>query len=157
MAYIPDLMDNGVDDSQSRCRSSAKDMDPAALKARFGDRMAFWGGAIDAQHVLPTASPETVREHVRRNLEAWKPGGGYVFNNVHNIQAGVPPENVVALFDAAYEYGFYQVASAMIAVGCLWCRRPACTVSAETAAPQDSKAIIGLPLRLRGIEAGATG
>ena len=87
---------------------SAKDMDPAALKARFGDRMAFWGGGIDAQHVLPTASPATIREHVRRNIEAWKPGGGYVFNNVHNIQAGVPPENIVALYDAAYEYGFYR-------------------------------------------------
>ena len=71
---------------------SAKDMDPAMLKARFGDRMAFWGGAIDTQHVLPSAPPETIREHVRRNLELWKPGGGYVFNNVHNIQAGVPPE-----------------------------------------------------------------
>ena len=44
---------------------------------------------------------------MRRNLEAWKPGGGYVFNNVHNIQAGVPPENIVALYDAAYEFGFY--------------------------------------------------
>jgi uroporphyrinogen decarboxylase len=54
------------------------------------------------------ASAETVREHVRRHLEIWKPGGGYVFNNVHNIQAGVPPENIVALFDAAYEHGFYR-------------------------------------------------
>ena len=69
---------------------------------------SFWGGAIDAQHVLPSASPEEVREHVRRNLEIWKPGGGYVFNNVHNIQAGVPPENIVALYDAAYEFGFYD-------------------------------------------------
>ena len=51
---------------------------------------------------------KTVRRHVRQNLEIWKPGGGYVFNNVHNIQAGVPPENVVALYDAAYEYGFYR-------------------------------------------------
>ncbi len=82
-------------------------MDPAALKARFGDRMAFWGGAIDTQHVLPTASPEVVRQHVARNVAAWKPGGGYVFNNVHNIQSGVPPENIVAMFDAAYEAGFY--------------------------------------------------
>ncbi len=68
----------------------------------------FWGGAIDAQHVLPSAEPETVRQHVRRNLAVWKPGGGYVFNNVHNIQAGVPAENIVALYDAAYEYGFYD-------------------------------------------------
>ena len=104
--YIPDLLDNGID-VLNPMQVSAKDMDPAMLKARFGDRMAFWGGAIDTQHVLPSASPETVREQVRRNIELWKPGGGYVFNNVHNIQAGVPPENIVAMFDAAYEYGFY--------------------------------------------------
>jgi uroporphyrinogen decarboxylase len=82
-------------------------MDPATLKAEFGDRIVFWGGGIDAQHILPMATPEVVREHVRRNLDAWKPRGGYVFNNVHNVQAGVPPENVVALYDAAYEFGFY--------------------------------------------------
>jgi len=105
--FIPDLLDNGVD-VLNPMQIGAKDMDPAALKASFGDRMAFWGGAIDAQHVLPTASPETVREHVRGSIEAWKPGGGYVFNNVHNIQAGVPAENIVALFDAAYEFGFYR-------------------------------------------------
>jgi uroporphyrinogen decarboxylase len=106
VAFIPDLLDNGVQ-VLNPAQVSAKDMDPAALKARFGGRMAFWGGGIDAQHVLPTASPEEIRRHVRRNLEAWKPGGGYVFNNVHNIQAGVPPENIVALYDAAYEFGFY--------------------------------------------------
>ena len=49
-----------------------------------------------------------MREEVRQNLEVWKPGGGYVFNNVHNIQAGVPPQNIVALFEAAYEFGFYE-------------------------------------------------
>jgi uroporphyrinogen decarboxylase len=57
--------------------------------------------------MLPHADPATVREHVRANLQALKPGGGYVFNNVHNIQAGVPPENVLAMYDAAYEFGGY--------------------------------------------------
>ena len=104
--YIPDLLDNGID-ILNPVQVSAEGMDPAQLKARFGDRLVFWGGAIDAQHVLPSASPETVREHVRRNLAAWKPNGGYVFNNVHNIQGGVPPENIVAFYDAAYEFGFY--------------------------------------------------
>jgi uroporphyrinogen decarboxylase len=104
--YIPDLLDNGID-ALNPVQISARGMDPAALKTRFGDRLVFWGGAIDAQHVLPSASFETVRQHVRRNLEIWKPRGGYVFNNVHNIQAGVPAENVVALYDAAYENGFY--------------------------------------------------
>ncbi len=104
--YIPDLLDNGVN-ILNPVQVSAKNMDPAALKKQFGDQMVFWGGGIDSQHILPTASPEVVREHVRRNVEALKPGGGYVFNNVHNIQAGVPPENIVALFDAGYEFGFY--------------------------------------------------
>jgi len=105
--YIPDLLDNGIH-ALNPVQISAAAMDPADLKARFGDRLVFWGGAIDAQHVLPRESPETVREHVRRNLAIWKPGGGYVFNNVHNIQAGVPAENVVAMYDAAYDYGFYD-------------------------------------------------
>ena len=105
--FIPDLLQNGID-ILNPVQISAANMDPAMLKSQFGDRLVFWGGGIDAQHVLPTASPETVREHVRQNLEIWKPGGGYVFNNVHNIQAGVPAENIVALYDAAYEFGFYQ-------------------------------------------------
>jgi len=105
--YIPDLLDNGID-ILNPVQISAALMDPAGLKARFGDRLVFWGGAIDVQHVLSRATPETVRDEVRRNLAVWKPGGGYVFNNVHNVQAGVPPENIVALFDAAYEYGFYS-------------------------------------------------
>jgi uroporphyrinogen decarboxylase len=104
--YIPDLLQNGVN-ILNPVQISAKNMDPAALKAEYGEQMTFWGGAIDAQHVLPSASPETIREHVRRNLEIWMPRGGYVFNNVHNIQAGVPPENIVAFYDAAYEYGWY--------------------------------------------------
>ena len=62
---------------------------------------------IHKQHVLPSATPAEAREQVRGHLGTWKPGGGYVFNNVHNVQAGVPAENTVALYDAAYELGFY--------------------------------------------------
>jgi len=102
--YIPDLLDNGID-ILNPIQISAADMNPADLKSRYGDRLVFWGGGIDAQHVLPHADPETVREHVRRNVTAFKSGGGYVFNNVHNIQAGVPAENIVAMYDAAYEAG----------------------------------------------------
>jgi len=104
--YIPDLLDNGID-ILNPIQISAKNMDPRELKARYGDRLTFWGGGIDTQHILPFAKPSDVREHVRRNLEILKPGGGYVFNNVHNIQVGVPAENITALFDAAYEFGFY--------------------------------------------------
>jgi uroporphyrinogen decarboxylase len=106
LAYLPDLIDNGVQ-IINPVQISATNMDPATLKEKFGRQLVFWGGAIDAQHVLPVASPQEIREHVRRNLEVWKPGGGYVFNNVHNIQADVPAANIEALYDAAYEFGFY--------------------------------------------------
>ena len=105
--YIPDLLDNGID-ALNPVQISAAGMEPDALKSEFGDRLAFWGGAIDAQHILPHADPQTVREHVRRNLEAFKPGGGYVFNNVHNIQSDVPPDNILAMYDAAFEFGRYD-------------------------------------------------
>jgi uroporphyrinogen decarboxylase len=108
--YIPELLDNGID-ALNPVQISAADMDPATLKATYGRQLTFWGGAIDAQHVLPHADPATVREHVRRNVQTWMPGGGYVFNNVHNIQAGVPADNVLAMFDAAYEAGFYPAAT----------------------------------------------
>ena len=104
--YIPDLLDNGID-ILNPVQVSARGMDPRWLKATYGDKLVFWGGGIDSQHILPRASPDEVRKHVRRNVEAFKPGGGYVFNNVHNIQADVPPENVLAMFDAALEFGRY--------------------------------------------------
>jgi uroporphyrinogen decarboxylase len=104
--YIPDLLDNGID-ILNPIQISARNMDPRELKARYGDRLTFWGGGIDTQHIFPFAKPSDVREQVRRNLEIFKPDGGYVFNNVHNVQVGVPVENITALFDAAYEFGFY--------------------------------------------------
>jgi uroporphyrinogen decarboxylase len=104
--YIPDLIEMGVD-ILNPVQISAPGMEPGKLKGKFGKNIVFWGGAIDSQHILPFASPEAVREEVRKNLEILKPGGGYVFNNVHNLQAGVPPENIVAMYEAAYEYGFY--------------------------------------------------
>ena len=87
---------------------NAKGMEPVHLKEQYGNRIVFWGGGIDSQHVFPFAKPAEIREHVRKNLEIFKPGGGYVFNNVHNIQTGVPAENIVAMYDAAYEFGFYS-------------------------------------------------
>ncbi len=105
--YIPDLIDIGVD-IINPVQISAFDMDPAKLKKQFGDRIVFWGGGIDAQHVLPFATPDLVKKEVQKSLEVFKPGGGYVFNNVHNIQSGVPAENIIAMYEAAYEYGFYH-------------------------------------------------
>jgi uroporphyrinogen decarboxylase len=104
---IPDLIDNGVH-ILNPVQVSARNMDPAELKRRFGRQLAFWGGGVDAQHILPRGTPAAVADNVRRNVQALMPGGGYVFNNVHNIQGEVPPENIVALFDTAYECGFYD-------------------------------------------------
>ncbi len=104
--YIPELIDNGID-ILNPVQIGLVNMEPEKLKDMFGSRISLWGGGIDAQHVLAFAKPDQIREHVRKNVEIFKEGGGYVFNNVHNIQPGVPPENIVALFDAAYEFGFY--------------------------------------------------
>jgi len=106
-SLIDELIDNGID-ILNPVQIGIVNMEPKQLKERFGRKISFWGGGIDAQHILPFAKPDEIREHVRKNLEIFKPGGGYVFNNVHNIQVGVPPENIVALFDAAYEFGFYD-------------------------------------------------
>ena len=82
--------------------------DTKKLKQEFGDRLAFWG-AIDTNWVLPLGTPDDVREEVRRRIADLAPGGGYVLCSVHNIQPEVPPENVVAMFDAAYELGRYPL------------------------------------------------
>lgn len=106
MGLLPELIDNGVQ-IINPVQISARNMDPGELKRRFGRELAFWGGGCDAQHVLPRGTPEEVAQSVQTNLRALAPGGGYIFNNVHNIQGEVPPENIVALFDTAYACGFY--------------------------------------------------
>lgn len=106
LAHIPDLIDNGIH-ILNPVQLGARQMDPAELKRRFGRDLVFWGGGCDAQHVLPRGAPGDIVDNVRRNLAAFMPGGGYVFTGIHNIQGDVPPENIVALFDTAYEHGFY--------------------------------------------------
>src|SRR3989339_1086874 len=81
--YIPDLIDNGVD-ILNPVQIQAVGMEPKNLKKDFGKKMTFWGGGIDSQHVLPFASTEQVRKEVLKNMQFFKPGGGYIFNNVHN-------------------------------------------------------------------------
>lgn len=101
---IPDLIEAGVD-ILNPVQTSAAEMEPARLKAEFGNHVTFWGGGCDTQRVLPNCTPDEVRADVRQRLEIFAPGGGYVFNQVHNIQPDVPPENVVAMFDTAYTRG----------------------------------------------------
>jgi uroporphyrinogen decarboxylase len=95
---LPDLIDIGVD-ILNPIHAAATGMAPAALKRDFGKDVCFWGGGVDTQSVLPSGSPRAVRDDVRRNIDALAPGGGYVFNTVHNIQADVPPQNIIAMIE----------------------------------------------------------
>lgn len=102
---IPDLIEIGFD-ILNPVQVSAKGMDTKELKAEFGRDMAFWGG-VDTQRVLPFGQPQEVIDEVKRRIDDLAPGGGFVFATVHNIQAFVPPVNIVAAFDTALEYGKY--------------------------------------------------
>jgi uroporphyrinogen decarboxylase len=99
---LPDLIDAGleaINPVQITCRG----MDPLELKRNFGERLTFWGGGCDTRDLLSHGNPAQVREHVRQLVEIWQPGGGFVFQQVHNILADVPPANVVAMYDAVNE------------------------------------------------------
>ena len=80
-------------------------MIPKELKKEFGKDIVFWGAGADTQHVLPFTSPEEVQQHVKELIDIFAPGGGYVFTQIHNIQANVPPENIVAMYEAVDEFG----------------------------------------------------
>ncbi|MCC6191247.1 MAG: hypothetical protein IT318_19675 [Anaerolineales bacterium] len=103
---IPDLIEIGVD-ILNPVHITAAGMEPAGLKRDFGRDLVFWGGGVETQTVLPFGAPSEVKENVRRNLAALAPGGGYVFNTIHNIQADVPPANMLAMWEALREYGDY--------------------------------------------------
>lgn len=83
---------------------NASGMDPVILKKKYGNDIVFWGGGIDTQKTLPYSSPEKVREEVLRLCEIFAKDGGFVFNTVHNIQANVPVENIVAMINAVKEF-----------------------------------------------------
>ncbi len=103
---IPDLIDLGFD-IINPVQVSAAGMNTKKLKQEYGQDITFWGGGVDTQRVLPFGSPEDVSAEVKRRIDDLAPGGGFVFAAVHNIQAFVPPENIVAAFDTALEYGNY--------------------------------------------------
>lgn len=97
---IPSLIEMGVE-ILNPVQTSAGGMDPGRLKQEFGRQLVFWGGSLDCQQTLPYGTPDEVAAEVRRHVKALGPGGGYIFAPVHNIQAGVPAENIVAMFDTA--------------------------------------------------------
>ncbi len=98
-ALLPDLIDAGLD-AVNPVQISTLGMEAAGLKRDFGRDIVLWGGGCETQTVLRTGSPAEVRDHVRRQVDILAPGGGFVFQQVHNILAGVPAENIVAMFDA---------------------------------------------------------
>ena len=100
------LIEAGLD-AINPVQISCTGMDPHGLKETFGDRLTFWGGGCDTHRILSNSPPEKIREHVRQQIDILKPGGGFVFQQVHNILANVPPENIVAMLQAAHECGSY--------------------------------------------------
>jgi uroporphyrinogen decarboxylase len=101
-ALLPDLIEAGLDIIQP-VQTTSRDMEAERLKREFGRDICLWGGGCNTRDVLPTAAPQQVAEDVRRRVKALAPGGGFVFQQIHNIMADVPPENIVAMLDAARE------------------------------------------------------
>ena len=101
--FIPHFIDSGFD-IVNPVQCSAAGMDPKILKQRYGDSIVFWGGGVDTQKTLPFGTPEQVRQEVLKRCETFAPGGGFVFNSIHNVQVNTPLLNMVAMFDALKEY-----------------------------------------------------
>jgi len=100
---IPELIEAGFE-ILNPVQINAVHMEPARLKKEFGKELTFWGGGVDTASILNWRTPQQVKDHVKHNLEVFSVGGGYVFNTVHNIMPDVPPENIVAMFDAVNEF-----------------------------------------------------
>lgn len=104
--FIPHFVDIGYD-AVNPVQVGASNMDPCSLKATFGDKITFWGGICDTTEILPFGTLEQIQKEVEYNMNCLKPGGGYIASNVHNITAEVPPQNIVAMFDAVIEFRDY--------------------------------------------------
>jgi uroporphyrinogen decarboxylase len=100
---IGDLIDAGVD-ILNPVQIGASGMEPKRLKEEYGKDVVFWGGGIDTQHILASGTPAEVKESVKRNCDIFMKDGGFVFNQVHNIVDGVPPENIVAMYEAVNNF-----------------------------------------------------
>lgn len=96
---LPDLIDAGLD-TINPVQTTARGMEPEGLKKDFGKDLVFWGGGCDTQQILPNGTPEKVYNHTKEQIEILSPGGGFVFQQIHNILPGVAPENIIAMFQA---------------------------------------------------------
>ena len=100
---IPDFIESGFD-VLNPVQTSATGMEAEGLAERFGNQVTFWGGGVDTQQVLPFGTPEEIKAQVRERMKIFSRGGGFVFNPIHNVQAEVPVENLLALYEAVAEY-----------------------------------------------------
>ena len=105
--FIPDLIEVGVD-ALNPVQVSAEGMNIRELKKDFGNDITFWGGGIDTQTVLNRKTPLEIENHIRESVDILAPGGGFVFCQVHNIQPDVPPENIIAMYNALDKIGGYN-------------------------------------------------
>jgi uroporphyrinogen-III decarboxylase len=105
---IDDFIEAGFD-ILSPVQTSAADMDPHRLKQTFGDKMVFWGGGVDTQKTLPFGTPDEVRSEVKERIAALGPGGGFVFNTIHNVQPQTPIENLLAMYNTLNDHGTYPI------------------------------------------------
>jgi hypothetical protein len=103
---IPDFIESGFD-ILNPVQCSAADMDPVRLKSMFGDKLTFWGGGVDTQQTLPFGTPAQVAEEVKSRIRAFGPGGGFIFNAIHNVQAKVPVANLMAMIETFNTYRSY--------------------------------------------------
>jgi uroporphyrinogen-III decarboxylase len=106
--FMESFIDAGFD-IINPVQCSAAGMEPERLKQRYGDRLTFWGGGVDTQRTLPFGTPPEVREQVLRRCEIFAAGGGFVFNSIHNVQAGTPVANIAAMIDAVREFNGEKV------------------------------------------------
>ena len=100
---LEDLIEAGLD-AVNPVQISCSGMDAAELKQKYGGRLTLWGGGCDTRDILPNATPDEIRRHVREQCGILNSSGGFVFQQVHNIMANIPPENIVAMFDAIAEF-----------------------------------------------------
>jgi uroporphyrinogen decarboxylase len=100
---LPDMIEAGYD-ILNPVQTNCVDMDPVTLKKEFGNDITFWGGGCDTRYFLNNATPQEVKDHVKERLEILSPGGGFVFNTIHNILPEVRPENIIAMFEAVKEF-----------------------------------------------------
>ncbi|MCD6166521.1 methyltransferase [candidate division KSB1 bacterium] len=106
--FLDDFIDAGVD-ILNPVQCSAAGMDPMWLKENYGDKLVFWGGGVDTQKTLPFGTPDQVRQEVADRIRIFAPGGGFVFNTIHNIQQGTPVENLLAMYETVKERGQYPI------------------------------------------------